>query len=87
MLYKRRIERKREKKVTKIIKKYRYKIDNKYQKAEIKNLEQRLEFQKYNAKEKKKKKIRSQKLLNMNFALKKQGLFFFCKVIGFKSEN
>ena len=39
MLYKRRRERE-EKKVTKIIKKkYRYKIDNKYQKAKIKNLE------------------------------------------------
>jgi len=39
MLYKRR-ERKKKKKVTKIIKKiYRYKIDNKYQKAKIKNLE------------------------------------------------
>ena len=42
MLYKRRRERKRGKKVTKIIRKkyiYRYKIDNKYQKAKIKNLE------------------------------------------------
>ena len=61
MLYKRRRERNRgEKKVTEIIKKnYRYKIDNIYQKAEIKNLEQSLEFQKYNVKEKKKKKTRS----------------------------
>ena len=33
-----------------------YKIDNKYQKAKIKNLEQSLEFQKYNVKEKKKEK-------------------------------
>ena len=32
-----------------------YKIDNKYQKAKIKNLKQRLDFQKYNIKEKKKK--------------------------------
>jgi len=33
-------ERERKKKVTKIIKKkYRYKIDNKYQKAKIKSLE------------------------------------------------
>ena len=37
---------------------YRYKIDNKYQKAKIKNLEQSLEFQKHNVKEKKKKKER-----------------------------
>ena len=33
-----------------------YKIDNKYQKAKIKNLEQSLEFQKYDVKEKKKEK-------------------------------
>ena len=33
-----------------------YKIDNIYQKAKIKNLEQSLEFQKYNVKEKKKKR-------------------------------
>ena len=32
-----------------------FKIDNKYQKAKIKNLEQRLDFQKYIIKEKKKK--------------------------------
>jgi len=40
MLKKRRREVNREKKVTKIIyKKNRYKIDNKYQKAKIKNLD------------------------------------------------
>ena len=39
---------------------YMYKIDNKYQKAEIKNLEKRLDFQKYNIKEKKKKKKKIQ---------------------------
>ena len=33
-----------------------YKIDNIYQKAKIKNIEQSLEFQKYNIKEKKKEK-------------------------------
>ena len=33
-----------------------YKIENIYQKAKIKNLEQSLEFQKYNVKEKKEKK-------------------------------
>ena len=39
-----------------------YKIDNKYQKARIKNLEQRLDFQKYNIKEKKQKeKIKKKK--------------------------
>ena len=57
-----------------------YKIDNKYQKAKIKNLEQRLDFQKYNIKEKKKekrkekenkqnnnnKKTKPQELLNNN---------------------
>ena len=36
-----------------------YKIDNIYQKAKIKKLEQSLEFQKYNVEEKKEKKIRS----------------------------
>ena len=41
--------------------KKRYKIDNKYQKAKIKNLGQSLEFQKYNVKEKKEKK-KSKKL-------------------------
>ena len=35
-----------------------YKIDNIYQKAKIKNLEQSLEFQKYDVKEKKKEKKR-----------------------------
>ena len=56
MLKKRWRERKREKKSHKsYIKKNRYKIDNKYQKAKIKNLEYSLEFQIYNVKEKKKK--------------------------------
>ena len=64
MLKKRWRERKREKKSHKSYKKkYRYKIDNKYQKAKIKNLEQSLQFQKYNVKEKEKKiKTRLQKL-------------------------
>ena len=48
-------EEKQKKKVTEIIN-YRYKIDNKYQRAKIKNLEQSLEFQKYDVKEKKKEK-------------------------------
>ena len=38
-----------------------YKIDNKYQKAKVKNLEQSLEFQKYNVKGKKKKNKRKKK--------------------------
>ena len=47
-------EKEREKKGHKnYLKKYRYKIDNKYQKAKVKNLEQSLEFQKYNVKKKK----------------------------------
>ena len=52
-------ETERKKKSQKYKKNYRYKIDNKYQKAKIKNLEQSLEFKKYNVKEKKKKKKRS----------------------------
>ena len=38
-----------------------YKIDNKNQRAKIKNLEQRLDFQKYNIKEKKQKEKRKKK--------------------------
>ena len=44
-------------------KNYRYKIDNIYQKAKIKNLEQSLEFQKYNVKEKEKKTKHGQKII------------------------
>ena len=62
MLFKRR-ERNREKKSHRNYKKnYRYKIDNIYQKAKIKNLEYSLEFQKYNVKEKKKKKKKKNKV-------------------------
>jgi len=51
---KRKKDRKKSHKIIKRV--YRYKIDNKYQKAKIKNLEQSLESQKYNVKEKKRKK-------------------------------
>ena len=78
MLYKRRRERNREEEKKKkkshrnyIKKNYRYKIDNIYQKAKIKNLEQSLEFQKYNVKEKKKemkeKKKRKKKQSHKNY--------------------
>ena len=53
---KRKRERKRKKSHNSYKKIYRYKIDNKYQKAKIKNLEQSLEFQKYTVKEKKRNK-------------------------------
>ena len=85
MLYKRRRERNRGKKVTEIIKKknYRYKIDNKYQKAKIKNLEWSLEFQKYNVKEKKEKTNKQTKQGQTNYkkyiyevCFKKVGYFF-----------
>ena len=56
-----------------------YKIDNKYYKAKIKNLEQRLDSQKYNI-----KKNHKTYLKNMKYALK-IGSFF--KVIGYKNEN
>ena len=45
---------------------YRYKIDNKYHKAKIKNLQQSLEFQKYNVKEKKEKKEREKERKKKN---------------------
>ena len=52
-----------------------------------------MEFQKYNVKEKKeeKKKTRSKmiKYIYMKFAEEEKNrvFFFFCKVIGYKSEN
>ena len=62
------------------------KFNNKYQKAKIRNLEQRLDLQRYNIKE----TIQSHKNYNiyiyMKFALKTQS--FFCKVVvGYKNEN
>ena len=66
-----------------------YKIDNKYKKAKIKNLEKRLDFQKYNIKEKKKKKVT--KIIKIHIYVKfalKIGSFFLWKVIvGYKNEN
>ena len=51
-------------------KNYRYKIDNIYQKAKIKTLEQGLEFQKYNVKEKKKnKKTKQNKTRSKNYKI------------------
>ena len=50
-----------------------------------------MEFQKYNVKEKKEKKKKGQKIIKyiyMKFAEEeKNRVFFFCKVIGYKSEN
>ena len=61
MLYKRRRERnrgekKKEKSHRNYKKNYMYKIDDIYQKDKIKNLEQSLEFQKYNVKKKRRRK-------------------------------
>ena len=72
---------------------YGYQIDNKYQEAKIKNLEQSLEFQKYNAKEKKGKKEekKSQKLFLKNIGIKlitntkKQKLKIQSRVWNFKN--
>ena len=88
-------KKERKKKSQKLLKIYiyRYKIDNKYQKAKIKNLEQSLEFQKYSVKEKKKKKTKhGQKIIKyiyMKFAEeeKKIGSFFGKVIVGYKSEN
>ena len=88
MLFKRRRERNREKEKLKkghrnYKKNYRYKIDNKYQKAKIKNLEQSLEFQKYNVKQKKGKKKKKKNQGQKNYkkyiyevCFKKNSLFF-----------
>ena len=83
MLYKRRREETEGKKSHRNYKKnYRYKIDNIYQKAKIKNPEQSLEFQKYNVKEKKKKKKKTpgQKIIKyiyMKFAEEEKNRVFF----------
>ena len=49
-----------------------YEIDNKYQKGKIKNIEQRLDFQKYNIKEKKKKEREGKKKKRTTRFIKKQ---------------
>ena len=49
-----------------------HKIDNKYQKAKIKNLEYLLDFQKYNIKEKKKKMEKKEKKNKATRIIKKQ---------------
>ena len=48
-----------------------YKIDNKYQKAKVKNLEQSLEFQKYSVIKKKGKKERKRKKKKVTKIIKK----------------
>ena len=48
------------------IKKIQVQIYNKYQKAKIKNLEQSLEFQKYNVKKKRRRKRKREKKANKN---------------------
>ena len=57
-----------------------YKIDNIYQNAKIKNLEQSLEFQKYDVKEKKKEKKERKKQTKKN----KQGCENYKETIGTK---
>ena len=78
-----------------------YKIDNKNQKAKVKNLEERLDFQKYNIKEKKqkekrKKKKKPQELLknSNNNHIKtiygvclKKSLFFWNVIVGYRNKN
>ena len=51
-----------------------YKIGNKYHKAKIKNLEQRLDFQKYNIK-KKTQSHKNYKIYTMKFAVKIESFF------------
>ena len=82
---KRKRERKRKKSHNSYKKIYRYKIDNKYQKAKIKNLEQSLEFQKYTVKEKKRNKKKQghksykKYIYEVCLFLKKGSFFFFAK--------
>ena len=88
MLKKRRIKIKRRGKKNQsqsYKKKYRYKIDNKYQKAKIKNLEQSLEFQKYTVKEKKRNKknkvtkVIKDRYMKIGFFKRKSVFLFFAK--------
>ena len=65
---------------------FSYKIDNKYQKAKIKNLEQRLDSQKYNIKQIKQNHKNYKKYVYMKFALK-IGSFFGKVRVGYKNEN
>ena len=81
MVKKRRKKRKRKKSHKNYKKRIQVRNDNKYQKAKIKNLEQSLEFQNYNVKEKKKKNRKKKvtkiiKNIYMKFAFKKIGSFF-----------
>ena len=69
-----------------------YKIDNIYQKVKIKNLEQSLEFKKYNVKEKKKKEKKKKRSKNYKIYIrsllkKKNRCFFFLPSNSYKSEN
>ena len=56
-----------------------YKTDNKKWRANIKNLEKRLDFQKYNIKEQKQEKSRKNYKIYMKFALKNRVSLFFAK--------
>ena len=58
-----------------------YKIDNKYQKAKIKNLEYRLDSQKYNIKK------NTQKIRNIYEVCLKNRVFFCKVIVGCKNEN
>ena len=80
-----------------------YKIDDKNLRAKIKNLEKRLDFQKYNIKEKKQKEkgkkkkkatriIKKKKTNNhpktiYGVCLKKKSLFFGILIIGYRNKN
>ena len=90
MLYKRRRERKTEKKVTKIILKKGTKLITNTKKLKLKIQSKVWNFKNTMLKKRGKKRSKNyKKYIYMKFALKKIGsFFFFCKVIvGYKSEN
>ena len=61
------------------------KFDNKYQKPKIKNLEQRLDSQKYNIK--KKQSHKNYNIYNIYEVCFKNRVFFCKEIVGYKNEN
>ena len=64
-----------------------YKIDNKYQKAKIKNLEYRLDSQKYNIKNTKKINHKNYKIYMYEICFKIGSFFFGKAIVDYKNEN
>ena len=66
-----------------------YKIDNKNQRAKIKNLEKRLDFQKYNIKEKKQEKNKVTRIIIKQQQQPQNNIYtaFALKIVFFLKSN